>query len=84
MAARCETVLNTTMAEMDVYHAHKSEELKAVVEDHLDGEIRFYEQVCVCVYFYIFLLPVTMLFYSSYKSTNLIFSFPPFADSHSS
>ncbi|KAF8870696.1 hypothetical protein CPB84DRAFT_1818323 [Gymnopilus junonius] len=45
MAARCETVLNTTMAEMDVYHAQKGEDLKAIAVDHLDGEIAFYEQV---------------------------------------
>lgn len=46
MAGRCETVLNTTMAEMDVYHTQKVEDLKTVATDHLDGEIAFYEQVC--------------------------------------
>jgi sorting nexin-9/18/33 len=45
MVARCETVLNTTMAEMDVYHKQKGEDLKAVTVDYLDGEIMFYEQV---------------------------------------
>ncbi|PPQ66553.1 hypothetical protein CVT24_007118 [Panaeolus cyanescens] len=45
LAARCETVLNVTMAEMDVYHAQRAEDLKATVVDHLDGEIAFYEQV---------------------------------------
>ena len=49
MVARCETVLNTTMAEMDVYHTQKSEDLKAITVDHLDGEIALYEQVpAVC------------------------------------
>ncbi|KAF8174106.1 hypothetical protein BJ912DRAFT_1024773 [Pholiota molesta] len=45
MVARCETVLNTTMAEMDVYHKQKGEDLKAVTVDYLDGEIMFYEQI---------------------------------------
>ncbi|PPQ86618.1 hypothetical protein CVT25_006802 [Psilocybe cyanescens] len=45
MAGRCETVLNTTMAEMDVYHTQKVEDLKTVATDHLDGEIAFYEQI---------------------------------------
>ena len=45
MVARCETVLNTTMAEMDVYHTQKGEDLKMITVDHLDGEIAFYEQV---------------------------------------
>ncbi|KAF9568707.1 hypothetical protein CPC08DRAFT_679040 [Agrocybe pediades] len=45
MAARCETVLNTTMAEMDVYHQQKTEDLKTIATDHLDGEIAFYEQI---------------------------------------
>jgi sorting nexin-9/18/33 len=46
MAARCETVLNTTMAEMETYHTQKGEDFQAVVKEHLDGEIAFYEQVC--------------------------------------
>jgi len=45
MVARCETVLNATMAEMDVYHTQKGEDLKTITVDHLDGEIAFYEQV---------------------------------------
>jgi hypothetical protein len=45
MVARCETVLNNTMAEMDVYHKQKAEDLKRINVDHLDGEIAFYEQV---------------------------------------
>ncbi|KAJ7359160.1 hypothetical protein DFH08DRAFT_921629 [Mycena albidolilacea] len=45
MAARCETVLNTTMAEMETYHTQKSEDFSALTKEHLDGEIAFYEQV---------------------------------------
>ncbi|KAF9048732.1 hypothetical protein BJ165DRAFT_1343327 [Panaeolus papilionaceus] len=45
LVARCETVLNVTIAEMDIYHAQKTEDLKTTVVDHLDGEIAFYEQV---------------------------------------
>ncbi|KAJ7167312.1 hypothetical protein C8R43DRAFT_1121750 [Mycena crocata] len=45
MAARCETVLNTTMAEMETYHTQKNEDFSALVKEHLDGEIGFYEQV---------------------------------------
>jgi len=33
------------MAEMDVYHQQKVEDLKTITTDHLDGEIAFYEQV---------------------------------------
>ena len=44
MAARCETVLNTTMAEMDTYHTQKVEDFQALAKDHLDGEIALYEQ----------------------------------------
>jgi len=33
------------MAEMNVYHASKVEDLKAIAINHLDGEIAFYEQV---------------------------------------
>ena len=46
IASRCETVLNTTMAEMDVYHEQKIEDIKMLVGDYLDGEIALYEQVC--------------------------------------
>ncbi|KAJ6588777.1 PX-domain-containing protein [Mycena capillaripes] len=45
MAARCETVLNTTMAEMETYHTQKNEDFSALAKEHLDGEIAFYEQV---------------------------------------
>jgi hypothetical protein len=45
MAARCETVLNTTMAEMETYHAQKCEDFRTLTTEHLDGEIAFYEQV---------------------------------------
>jgi len=45
MAARCETVLNTTMAEMDTYHDQKVENFSTITREHLDGEIHFYEQV---------------------------------------
>ncbi|KAJ7741445.1 hypothetical protein DFH07DRAFT_926149 [Mycena maculata] len=45
MAARCETVLNTTMAEMETYHTQKTEDFSALATEHLDGEIAFYEQV---------------------------------------
>ncbi|KDQ50377.1 hypothetical protein JAAARDRAFT_211785 [Jaapia argillacea MUCL 33604] len=45
MVARCETVLNTTMAEMDTYHTQKLEDFRSLATDHLDGEIAFYEQI---------------------------------------
>ncbi|KAG7448492.1 uncharacterized protein BT62DRAFT_992550 [Guyanagaster necrorhizus] len=45
MAARCETVLNTTMAEMETFHAQKNEDFSTLAKDHLDGEIEFYERV---------------------------------------
>ncbi|KAH9888059.1 hypothetical protein C8Q73DRAFT_201136 [Cubamyces lactineus] len=45
MAARCETVLNITMAEMDTYHTQKVEDFQELAKEHLDGEIEFYEQV---------------------------------------
>ncbi|KAJ3516486.1 hypothetical protein NLJ89_g1092 [Agrocybe chaxingu] len=45
VAGRCETVLNTTMAEIDVYHGQKVADLKTVAVDHLDGEIAFYQQI---------------------------------------
>jgi hypothetical protein len=34
------------MAEMDVYHEQKIEDIKMLVGDYLDGEITLYEQVC--------------------------------------
>ncbi|KAI0754215.1 PX-domain-containing protein [Daedaleopsis nitida] len=45
MAARCETVLNTTMAEMDTYHTQKLEDFQELAKEHLDGEIALYEQI---------------------------------------
>ncbi|KAF8889661.1 hypothetical protein BD779DRAFT_1611017 [Infundibulicybe gibba] len=45
MASRCETVLNTTMAEMETYHTQKCEDFSTLTKEHLDGEIAFYEQV---------------------------------------
>ncbi|OSD05124.1 PX-domain-containing protein [Trametes coccinea BRFM310] len=45
MAARCETVLNITMAEMDTYHTQKVEDFQNLAKEHLDGEIAFYEQI---------------------------------------
>lgn len=45
VAGRCETVLNTTMAEFDTYHQQKVEDFKRIATEHLDGEIEFYEQV---------------------------------------
>jgi len=50
LAARCETVLNTTMAEMDTYHTQKVEDFTALATEHLDGEIEFYEQVYISVF----------------------------------
>ncbi|TFK82332.1 PX-domain-containing protein [Polyporus arcularius HHB13444] len=44
-AARCETVLNTTMAEMDTYHTQKVEDFQELAKEHLDGEIALYEQI---------------------------------------
>ncbi|THH21169.1 hypothetical protein EW146_g355 [Bondarzewia mesenterica] len=44
VAARCETVLNTTMAEMETYHTQKVEDFSSLAKEHLDGEIAFYEQ----------------------------------------
>lgn len=45
ISARCETVLNTTMAEMDTYHSQKIEDFETLAKEHLDGEIQLYEQV---------------------------------------
>ncbi|KAG5636826.1 hypothetical protein H0H81_006680 [Sphagnurus paluster] len=45
MAARCETVLNTTMAEMETYHTQKLEDFRELTKEHLDGEIEFYAQI---------------------------------------
>ncbi|KAF8270474.1 hypothetical protein EI94DRAFT_1777873 [Lactarius quietus] len=45
IASRCETVLNTTIAEMETYHTQKAEDFAEIAKEHLDGEIEFYEQV---------------------------------------
>lgn len=50
VGARCETVLNTTMAEMETYHSQKIEDFKTLTEEHLDGEIQLYEQVRWLIY----------------------------------
>ncbi|KAG8960054.1 hypothetical protein FRC05_007128 [Tulasnella sp. 425] len=44
-AARCETVVNTTMAEFDNYHSQKGEDFDRIAKEHLDGEIAFHEQI---------------------------------------
>jgi len=45
IASRCETVLNTTIAEMETYHTQKADDFASIAKEHLDGEIEFYEQV---------------------------------------
>lgn len=45
VAARCETVLNTTMAEFETYHDQKVEDFRGLATEYLDGEIALYEQV---------------------------------------
>ena len=50
VSARCETVLNTTMAEMEIYHSQKIEDFETLTKEHLDGEIQLYEQVCRTVW----------------------------------
>ncbi|KAI0002165.1 hypothetical protein BJV74DRAFT_817412 [Russula compacta] len=45
VASRCETVVNTTMAEMETYHTQKVEDFASLAKEHLDGEVEFYEQV---------------------------------------
>ena len=50
IGTRCETVLNTTMAEMETYHSQKIEDFETLTKEHLDGEIQLYEQVCSVVY----------------------------------
>ena len=47
MAARCETVLNTTMAEFEIYHDQKVEDFRGLATDILDSEIALHEQVSV-------------------------------------
>ncbi|TDL25185.1 hypothetical protein BD410DRAFT_765795 [Rickenella mellea] len=45
MAGRCETVLNTTMAEFETYHVQKCEDFGRLAREHLDDEIAFYEKI---------------------------------------
>ncbi|GJE85133.1 PX-domain-containing protein [Phanerochaete sordida] len=45
VAARCETVLNTTMAEFETYHDQKVEDFQTLTTEYLDGEIELYEQI---------------------------------------
>ncbi|KAG8711808.1 hypothetical protein FRC09_020397 [Ceratobasidium sp. 395] len=45
VAARCETVLNTTMAEFDTYHEQRGEDMTQIAVEYLDSEIAFYAQV---------------------------------------
>lgn len=33
------------MAEIDTYHTQKVEDFQKITKEHLDGEIKFYEQV---------------------------------------
>lgn len=49
IASRCETVLNTTMAELEVYHTQKIQGFEDVMKSHLDGEIAFYEKVILFI-----------------------------------
>jgi len=42
---RCETVINATMAEFDVYHDQKREDFERITKEHLDDEIAFYEKI---------------------------------------
>lgn len=46
VATRCETVLNTTMAEFEIYHDQKVEDFHGLTTDFLDSEITLYEQAC--------------------------------------
>lgn len=45
MVARCETVLNVTMAEMDRAHRERVEDWTAMGRNYLDTQIDFYEGV---------------------------------------
>jgi len=45
MTSRCETVLNISAAEMDVYHEQKVEDFRNLAKDYLDGEIELHEKV---------------------------------------
>ena len=43
--ARCETVLNVTMAEIDTYHKQKLDDFRNFAKDFLDEEISLCERV---------------------------------------
>lgn len=58
------------MAEMDVYHEQKIEDVKMVVGDHLDGEIVLYEQVCFLVHVIFSSFSSFSFVISVYKLTN--------------
>ncbi|PWN47511.1 hypothetical protein IE53DRAFT_303920, partial [Violaceomyces palustris] len=45
LAARCETVINVTLSEMDRIHDERVEDWLAAGRNFLDGEIEFYEDV---------------------------------------
>lgn len=45
------------MAEMDVYHEQKIEDVKMVIGDYLDSEIVLYEQACNFLLTYDYNLP---------------------------
>ena len=74
VASRCETVLNTTMAEIETYHTQKVEDFASLAKEHLDGEIEFYEQVSV-----IYKEPINF----SFSKPCLTFSMNPFSHSTS-
>jgi len=38
------------MAEMETYHSQKIEDFETLTKEHLDGEIKLYEQVCCFVH----------------------------------
>ena len=45
VTSRCETVLNSTLAETDVYHTQKGEDFIHLTKQYLDGEIAHHEVV---------------------------------------
>lgn len=74
MAARCETVLNTTMAEMETYHTQKGEDFRVLITEHLDGEIAFYEQVYTNHYFLKNVMSLILMIITDFASTQNIAS----------
>ena len=42
---RCNTVLNTMMAKMEMFRAQKVEDIALITKEHLDSNIKFYERV---------------------------------------